>query len=298
MVNRKSDTDLGNTQSARILFLAKTKLQGSVAMRNEEVMDALLGLRAAASACAAAAIRAGFNTEQAAAGQAVLDVLRAIFRPRPAVVVHAALESDAALLNILPKDIVMAILHRLECRDLGRFAATCRALYRHAPPQQESVVAAVLLERDERGYSVAGSSQGAQGLVPYLLRREWLHVLADQPPVLASTGFGVSAFIDSAGRLLTCGPVGDGTVLASPTIVPRLRDERFRCVASGDNHCVAVSRAGEVYGWGDEESQQGQDEEESGAVVDGRWSGAVVDGLAGLRVRCVDLGLYRLCGCD
>jgi len=130
----------------------------------------------------------------------VVDVLRAIFRPRPAVVMYAALE-----LNILPREIVMTILHRLDYRDLGRFAVTCRALYRHYPPQQELMVAAVLLERDEHGYSVAGPSQGTQGLVPYLLRREWLHALADQPPLLASPGAGgMSAFIDSAGRLLTC----------------------------------------------------------------------------------------------
>ena len=79
------------------------------------------------------------------------------------------MESDAPLLNMLSREIVMAVLHRLDARSLAHFAATCEALYRHTPPQQESAVAVVLLERaDDRGVD------GAAGYfeVPGLLRRE------------------------------------------------------------------------------------------------------------------------------
>jgi len=105
------------------------------------ITDALLHK---ANTCAAAMTASVFSEEQAANGQAVVVQLRALFRPRPAVITHPALESAAPLLNHLPKEIVLAILHRLDTRSLARFAATCRALYHPVPPQQDSVVAVVL----------------------------------------------------------------------------------------------------------------------------------------------------------
>jgi len=131
------------------------------------ITDALLALHAAANACAVAASASGFSEEQAANGQAVVDQLRTIFWLRPTTATGTALESDAPLLSALPREILTAILHRLDTRALGRLAATCRALYRHAPPQQESVVAVTLQERALH----RGAGPAALG-VPDLLRRE------------------------------------------------------------------------------------------------------------------------------
>ena len=242
------------------------------------VADALLALHAAANVCRAA-IQSGLSDEQAANGQAVVDELRTLFQPRPTarvnpwIRVYPALNSNAPLLNVLPREIVTALLHRLETRDIGRFAFTCRALYRHAPPLQESFVAVVLQERAEgRGCGGAEPSQCSRG-VAYLLRREWQHALPGRPPLLASAGYGgVSAFIDSTGRLLTCGTEGvhpEDPVhlsewvnvvddpdhwagirfLPAPTIMPAMRDLRFRYIASGDDRNFAVSRDGKVHSW-------------------------------------------------
>ena len=266
------------------------------------ITDALLALHAAANACAAAATASGFSEEQAANGQAVVDQLRTLFRSRPTTATGTALESDAPLLTALPRDIVTTILHRLDTRALGRLAATCRALYRHAPPQHESVVAVALQERALH----RGAGPAALG-VPDLLRREWRHTLTNQPPLLASVECQgeMSAFIDSDGRLLTCGTEGvdpddpvlsqwvnavddpdheaDRRVLVLPTVVPAMRDVRFRCVTSGADGCLAVSSVGEVYSWGGEGGygHLGHDEPAGGTVV---------DGLAGVRVRSVGLG--------
>jgi len=88
------------------------------------ITDALLALHAAANACAVAASASGFSEEQAANGQAVVDQLRTIFWLRPTTATGTALESDAPLLSALPREILTAILHRLDTRALGRLAAT------------------------------------------------------------------------------------------------------------------------------------------------------------------------------
>jgi len=262
--------------------------------RELAITDALLALHAAAHACTAAMTVSGFSEEQAANGRAVVIQLHALFRPRPAVITHPALESAAPLLSHLPKEIVLAILHRLDTRQLARFAITCRGLYDPVPPQQDSVVAVVLRDR---GCSVAGSSSLG---VPALLRREWRRGLMDRP---LTVGAG-SAFVDSAGRLLTCGTEGidlekwappkwvsDASVgrrvLLSPTIVPATRDVRFRCVSCADSECFAVSRAGKVYSWGSNRSgcHLGHDMEKGGTEV---------AGLTGVRVRSVGVGRGHL----
>jgi len=240
------------------------------------------------------------DAQQAANGQAVVDLLLVLFLARPAVVEGAVLdEPDSLLLITLPSELVAVILHCLDMRDLASFAATCRALYRHAPPQQESVVAVVLQERAEHRGIVAG--QAGQNELVGLLRREWHDALTDQPPLLASVADGqISAFIDSAGQLLTCGTEGvDGPefesmwvnaiddsdrvaemrVLLSPTFVPS-DVRRFLCIASGGDMCLAVSHDGKVYSWCSEACHLGH------APSDG----AEVDGLAGARVRSVSLG--------
>jgi len=268
------------------------------------VIDALLALRAAASACAAAASSTGFSAEQAANGQAVMDMLSGIFVPRAAIMSGAALEPEAHLLTLLPSEIMTSILHRLDTFALFRFASTCRALYRHAPA---SIVAVTLQERAAiRGCSVAGPPEGAQGGVPYLLRREWQHTLLDRNPLAAGES---SVFIDPSGRLLTCGTEGidhddpgplsawvlatadpdheaEMRYLATPTVVPGLSDVSFRGIAASAHGCVAVCRdEGKVYSWGFAGGQLGQDEDHCSAEV---------DGLAGVRVRSVDLGCSSL----
>jgi len=73
----------------------------------------------------------------------------------------------------------------------------------------------------------------------------------------------------------------DRRLLILPTVVPAMRDVRFRCVTSGPCGCLAVSSVGEVYSWGGEDGHLGHDEPAGGTVV---------DGLAGVRVRSVGLG--------
>jgi len=267
------------------------------------VIDALLSLRAAALQCAKAADAcSGFSDYEASNGQAIVDALRTLFRPRRALARRTAPEPEAPLIRVLPREVLIAILssERLETRDLASFGATCLALYRHAPPHQESVVALALQHRAEvRGCSAAGLDR--QG-VPALLRREWQHARYGQFPLLASVHKGeVSAFIDSDGRLLTCGTETAGPdhpaypsewmlaagrtaqirVLASPTVVPAMCNVRFRCVAAGREGNLAVSREGKVYCWGDGECQLGHDEPADGETI---------EGLAGVRVRTVCLG--------
>ena len=156
--------------------------------------DVLGALRIATTATAAVA--SDLNSEHAAIGLAIANELHALFLPR------------VCLLLLLPREIVAAILYGLGTRDLVQFATTCRALYRTCPPNEVSVVELALLQRArDRGSSVAGPSPAAEG-VPCLLRREWHHALMSRPSPLAA-GDAVSVFVDSTGRLLTCGTGDD-----------------------------------------------------------------------------------------
>jgi len=76
-------------------------------------------------------------------------------------------------------------------------------------------------------------------------------------------------FVDTEGRLLTCGRDMEGSTLllghaqapdadpdesreiGPPTPVPSMQDRRIVSVASSSDHCLALSADGEVYSWGD-----------------------------------------------
>ena len=100
------------------------------------------------------------------------------------------------------------------------------------------------------------------GAVPPLLKRVLRDMLRRETPLAVGHGFCV--FLDAEGRLLTCGynnelihavgPAADPNALFEivlPTLVPSMQARRIVSVAAGERHCLALSREGEVYSWGD-----------------------------------------------
>jgi len=78
-----------------------------------------------------------FSGEQAAEGIAATDTLRACFLPptasAPPAVSQPAEEQTADLLQLLPPELLAAILPHLDTCGLASLAATCPALWRDAP---------------------------------------------------------------------------------------------------------------------------------------------------------------------
>jgi len=229
----------------------------------------LASLRAAASACQYAA--AHLSDEQAAEGLAAIDELRAYLLPRPV----SSSSQAAALLLQLPFEILSVILSMLGTRELARLAASCRFLWSDAPtpqpppvpPRQVGLVEAELRRRAEvRGLDVGSSlPEGALSWVPYLLKHDRRNAQMRRAPL--AVGGRHSMFIDTEGRLLTCGiDINDDTLLGHakdphadsdeprkigpPTLVPSMQDRRIVSVATSDEHCLALSADGEVYSWG------------------------------------------------
>jgi len=215
---------------------------------------AIASLRAAARECHAPS----FTDEQAAQGLAVADELRARFLP------------PASLLQ-LPADILSTILSRLDIRDLARLAAIRRSLWSDAPtspppPRDIGLVETELRRRAEaRCLNVSSSlPEGTSSWVAYLLKRDRRDAQMRQAPL--SLGQVHDVFVDTGGRLLTCGrdagahclghsvdPVADLDVrreigLATP--VPSMQNRRIVSVSASDWHSLALSADGEVYSWG------------------------------------------------
>jgi len=168
-------------------------------------------------------------------------------------------------------------------RDLARLAATCRPLWRDAPAPpprpKPSLRPTGLVETELRRRATArglhiGASlpAGALSWVPYLLKRFLRDALRREPPLSVAINF--SLFVDAKGRLLTCGgenrqPAGTNPghvlghawgsdvnpewprLIGPPTLVPSMQDRRIVSVAAGEWHCLALSREGDVYSWGD-----------------------------------------------
>jgi len=239
---------------------------------------ALAALRAAARECQLAA--PSFSVEQAAQGLAVTDVLRAHFLGLTQTPTQAA----SRLLQ-LPAELMSVILSRLETRDLARLAATCRSVCRDArspppPPRAIGPVETELRRRAEaRGLDVGSSlPEGSTSWVACLLKRDRRDAQMRQVPLAA--GPLHSIFVDTGGRLLTCGcdtvesmplfllghdvdsmpllghaegPAADLNVLREigpPTPVPSMQERRIVSVATSDEHCFALSADGEVFSWG------------------------------------------------
>jgi len=245
-------------------------------------------LRGLVSECQLAAT--SFSDEQIAEGLAITDELRACFLPPPASASSAVAQTaqlqqaeSADLLQLLPSVLLSVILSHLDARDLARLAATCPSLWRDAPtpPTHTRIIGPVEVElrrrAEARGLVVISSlPEGAPSWVPYLLasdRRDELRRLAP-----LAVGFTHSIFIDSEGRLLTCGredvgelilghavdpealllghavdPEADPDAIRAtglPTLMPSMQDRRIVSVASSGVHCLALSAEGEVYSWG------------------------------------------------
>jgi len=246
-------------------------------------LAALTALREVATGLTQAAA-ASFSDEQATIALALVDGLRARFLP-PASSAQAA----SPLLQ-LPGELLSVILCNLDIRDLARLAATCRSLCRDAPtppvpPRQIGPVEAELRRRAEaRGLAVGSSlPEGAPSWVPYLLKSARRDAQRRQAPLAVGTAVH-SVFVDTEGRLLTCGRECDGELVLGhavgpgtnpdvlreidyPTPVPSMQDRRIISVASGPWHCLALSAQGEVYSWGyNDDGQLGHADLHSRAV--------------------------------
>jgi len=238
----------------------------------------LAALRTIATHCQIAAW--SFTDEQAAEGLVVADRLRDLFLPPPGAASSAVPQSHLIhWLQLLPSELLSVVLSHLDTHDLARFAATCRPLWRDAPTppprpmpllRPMGPVETELRRRvTARGLRIGSSlPKGTLSWVPYLLRRVLRDMLRKTP---LAAGHGFSVFLDAEGRLLTCGSentqeggqhlLGHGwgadvdpdelRSIGPPTLVPSMQGMRIVSVAASDWHCLALSREGEVYSWGD-----------------------------------------------
>jgi len=247
-------------------FLYRTDLRAKMA-----AASVLAALRTIATHCQIAAW--SFTDEQAAEGLVVADRLRDLFLPPPAATASAVPQPPLLhWLQLLPSELLSVVLSYLDTHYLARFAATCRPLWRDAPTppprpmpllRPMGPVETELRRRvTARGLRIGSSlPEGTLSWVPYLLRR----VLRDMPrqtPLAAGHGFSV--FLDTEGRLLTCGSEntqegrhlllghGWGTDVDSdelrsigpPTLVPSMQGRRIVSVAVSEWHCLALEPRG------------------------------------------------------
>ena len=200
---------------------------------------------------------------QAAAARALAHDLLALAPERPTTApptgaAQAAAAEPLTLLS-LPPELLVAVLQWLSPHELARVERVARAF--HGPPPPPSLVEQALRQRAaERGALVpAALPAGEASWVQYL---SWRERLASRPQT-QWTGAGErhTAFIDEAGKLLTCGLedlddddyVGYGPdvrLLEVPTPVPVLVGTRVVSVSSGDHHTLVLTEAGAVLSFG------------------------------------------------
>jgi len=240
------------------------------------------------SAASLAALRAVDTESQAPANlsdeqiaEVITKAMRALFQP-PAVAsaVPGSMEVEQTLpteLLSIPSDLLPIILSHLDILGLACLAATCRSLRcdRSTPLPHSALpfglVEAELRRRAEaRGMHIDPSlPEGALSWVPYLLKCNFYDALTQN--TLLDVTDGHSLFVDRKGRLhLACrrreivmGKVGESLlghdwdsdagkfVSVPPTLVPSMKDKHIVSVATGSDHCLALSAMGEVYSWGD-----------------------------------------------
>ena len=257
-----------------------------------------------------AALRSAAHAALRAANACVAAAIRwALFAFRLTNVTAEASTSACpapTTLLLLPAELLSVILSSLDTRSLARFAATCRPLWLDAPTPASAprdigpVEAELRLRAKARGLETASSLPDfAPSWVPYLLKRDRRDAQRRQAPLTA--GIDVSIFVDEGGRLLTCGrdsggilrlghaedpdadPDGD-TIrrIGPPTPVPSMQDRRIVSVATGGDHCLALTAQGEVYSWGDGEyGALGHGDENSRAVPS--------------RIESIDAGIRSTC---
>jgi len=169
----------------------------------------------------------------------------------------------ATMLQLLPREVLLTILGQLEDRrDLAHLAATCCLLWCDAPAAPVRLVGPVEAELRRRAEARSLDinyflPEGAASWVPYLLKREFRDARRRLAPLAA--GMLYSVFVDTNGRLLTCGQAGGHggalghtgvDAIGPPTLVPSMLDRRIVSVASNISHCLALSAEGEVFSWG------------------------------------------------
>jgi hypothetical protein len=169
---------------------------------------ALSTLRAATSEGDAAAGR--FNHVQVFRILVLAGELRALVdqATAPATTVEPAARGQGMpFLLLLPTELRVQILQRLDVRSLGRLAFTCRQLYCRPPclSRPMSVVEEELRRRAEEAgrWLPPSTPEGVSGWVPFLLQREWRSSLE-----LSTVAAGLaphSLFVDADDGLLVCG---------------------------------------------------------------------------------------------
>jgi len=108
-----------------------------------------------------------------------------------------------------------------------------------------------------RGLDVGSSlPAGSTSWVSCLLKRDRRDAQRRQAPLAERSDHSI--FVDTRGRLLTCGFSSDVAVnpdadlqISPPTPVPSMLDRHIVSVAAGVTHCLALSTEGEAYSWGD-----------------------------------------------
>ena len=233
----------------------------------------LAALRVLVNQCQAVAT--SYSEEEAFHGLALADELRAIFLARLPSLSASTLghHAEETTLLLLPPELLTVILSALDTRSLARLAATCQPLWLDAPTPVSSpreigpVEAELRLRAKTRGLD-AGSSlpAGSTSWVSCLLKRDRRDAQRRQAPLAA--GSDHSIFVDTRGRLFTCGFSSDGIPILGhavdpdadpdvplqigpPTPVPSMLDRHIVSVAAGGAHCLALSAEGEAYSWGD-----------------------------------------------
>jgi len=248
---------------------------------DREIMTELSAASLAALRAVDTEARAPANLSDEQAAEVITEEMRALFQPPAAAsAVHGSMEVEQAQpmeLLTVPSDLLSIILSQLETLDLACFAATCSTLWCDGSiplPQTAlpfGLVEAELRRRAEaRGLHIDSSlPEGVLSWVPYLLKRDFND--AQRREASLAAGLGHSFFVDRKGRLhhachrqaIAMGKMGE-TLLGHdwdsdagafksvpPTLVPSLQDKRIVSVATGSDHCLALSAVGEVYSWGD-----------------------------------------------
>jgi len=205
------------------------------------------------------------------------DGLGADQLPFPAAL--SAVEQSALLL--LPTDLLSIVLAQLDKCELASLAATCRLLWFDTPglpPHPMAVpqrpMGAVEMELRRRATArgmrlIASLPEGGLCWVSYLLKRIYGDTLIQETPLAvadhlslvadAEGGLGSWGLDNSqeAGPLLLGRAEGVDTnpdfsrFLSLPMPMPSMQGRRIVSVATGYWHCLALSREGEVYSWGE-----------------------------------------------
>jgi hypothetical protein len=194
-----------------------------------------------------------------------------------------------AALLLLPHDVLVHLFERLDTRILARLAATCRLLrYGQSSPQTPNAVEDALRHRTgSGGWSSplpVDSREAVRELLTHVRAR-----IARRDQQLLSVAVGMecplSLFIDSSGRLRSCGverppPANDrdaywlvlvqpahvgalgfgrdwegdevasgALIVALPKRVPATAGVRFRSVVTEVRHSLALTEEGEIFSW-------------------------------------------------